>query len=274
MRTPWLLAILAACSNSPFGGGGGDDDVGDVDAFLGADAAPTGNGRVFDPAITKVIVEIDFETGQAPFTGPILGFGDTFDLSVTNIDRLFAGKKLLTIPRTTQEMQDIGAVPDEELDVSDLLLLAQQHRDRTDTADTKTYYVLFVSGFFTDETGPRRSVLGVSIGTTGVIAMFKDVIRSTNIVGLPNVVRFVEQSTLIHELAHAIGLVDNGVPLASAHKDEAHGAHCDDDRCVMYYLNEGAADAARFVQQRVLTGNTILFDADCLADVDALTGGP
>jgi hypothetical protein len=84
-------------------------------------------------------------------------------------------------------------------------------------------------------------------------------------------VRFVEQSTMIHELAHAIGLVDNGVPLAAAHRDPDHGAHCDDDRCVMYYLNEGASDAAAFVQQRVLTGNTILFDDSCLADVDALT---
>jgi hypothetical protein len=109
---------------------------------------------------------------------------------------------------------------------------------------------------------------------TGVIAMFKDVIRSTNVPAFPNVVRFVEQSVLVHEGAHAIGLVDNGVKLASQHKDAEHGAHCTNDRCVMYWLNEGATDAAQFARMYVISGESILFDAACLGDVDALTGGP
>jgi hypothetical protein len=238
------------------------------------DAAPTGNASVFDPAIARVAVEIDFETGQAPFTGPILGFGDTFDLTVTNLDRVFAGKKQLTVPRVTGDMQDIGDVADEELTVADVLALADAHRDRHDAPGEKTYYVVFVSGHFADASGVQSGVLGVSIGDTGVLVMFKDVIRSTDVPGVPNVVRYVEQSTLVHELGHAIGLVNNGVPEATAHQDAPHGAHCDDDHCVMYYLNDGASDAAAFVQQSVITGNTILFDAHCLADVDALTGGP
>ena len=42
----------------------------------------------------------------------------------------------------------------------------------------------------------------------------------------------------------------------------------------MYYLNEGAADAAMFARQVITTGNKILFDAACLADVDARTAAP
>ena len=79
---------------------------------------------------------------------------------------------------------------------------------------------------------------------------------------------------MIHELAHSIGLVDNGVPMLADHKDEAHGAHCTNPDCVQYWLNEGAADARDFALRRLLTNNTILFDEACLADVDALTGGP
>jgi hypothetical protein len=104
--------------------------------------------------------------------------------------------------------------------------------------------------------------------------MFKDVIESTNVLLQPNVVRYVEQSTLIHELAHSIGLVDNGVHMASAHKDASHGAHCDNPDCVMFWQNDGSQDAADFAQQKLLTGSSILFDAKCLADVDAITGGP
>jgi len=263
----WLaLVLFAACGTFPGGSGG------DVSAH--PDAPVThGPPGVFDPAITGVTIEIDYEAGEAPFTGPILGAGDTFDLAATNLDRLFAGKKTLTLPRTLAMMEDIGTVADEELTVADVLALATAHRQQHDTTTTKTYYLIFVGGQFADGSGPNPNVLGVSIGDTGVVAMFKDVIRSTN-VPATNVSRYVEQSTLIHELGHGAGLVDNGVAMVAEHKDAPHGAHCTDDHCVMYWLNEGARDAAEFVQKYVASTNTILFDSQCLADVDALTGGP
>lgn len=261
-----LLLVLAACGNSA----AGDDDGPPGDGSQPVD----GNGEVFEPAVTRVVIEIDYETGREPFTGPTLGSTDTFELSAANLDRLFAGKKQITLPRTLAEMQEVGTIADEELTVSDLLELAQLHRDRQDGGDTRTYYLLWVSGNFADQDGVKPGVLGVSIGTTGVIAMFKDVIDSTNVIGVPSIVRFVEQATIIHELGHAFGLVDNGVPMVSPHRDVSHGAHCNNDDCVMYYLNEGASDATAFVQRRVLTGDTILFDAACLADADAQTGGP
>ncbi len=248
------------------GGSEGDDD----------DSGGDGPGArgVFDPAVTSVTIEIDYETGEAPYTGTVVGFGDTFALSTANIGRLFAGKKQVTLPTTTAAMQDIGAVADEELTVADLLALADRHRGQRDTATTKTYFVVFVSGHFADAAGVQTGVLGVSLGDTGVIAMFKDVIAGTGVVAFPNLERFVEQSVLVHELAHGIGLVANGVATTSAHHDAAHGAHCSNDRCVMYWLNEGASDMAAFAREYVVSGNSILFDTACLADVDALTGGP
>jgi len=258
-----VMAVTAAC-----GAGGGDDDDGGGGGGGGSDL------DVFDPAVTKVAIEIDFETGQDPYTGPVAGFGDTFDLLAENLDRLFSGKKALALPRAVAEMEDVGAIADEELTSEDLLALADAHRAQHDEPGTKTYYVLFVSGHFADKSGVQPSVLGVSIGHTGVLAMFKDVIRSTSVAALPNLVRFVEQSTLVHELGHGIGLVANGVATTSAHVDTAHGAHCTNDRCVMYYLNEGASDAAMFARQVITTGNKLLFDAACLADVDARTAAP
>ncbi len=48
--------------------------------------------------------------------------------------------------------------------------------------------MIFVSGHFADADGANPNVLGVSLGDAGVLAMFKDVIRSTDVIGLPNVV--------------------------------------------------------------------------------------
>ena len=145
MKLFWLLVMVVAC------GGGGDAN----------------NASVFDTTITDVVIEIDFETGQEPFTGAIIGFGDTFDLSAANIDRLFGATKQLTIPLTTGEMQDIGNVGDGELTVSDLLALADAHRDQRDAGATKTYYVVFVGGTLTTTTACRPTCSACRSGTPG-----------------------------------------------------------------------------------------------------------
>lgn len=255
----------------------GDDDdataIPDAQEGNGSGAGSQSVVDVFGPAITKVVIEIDYETGEAPYTGPILGFGDTFQPMLANIDREFAHKKQLTIPTTVAQMEGIGSVSDEELTPADILALASVHRTQHDSPDTKTYYIVFVSGHYADNSGPQNGVLGVSIGNSGVVAMFKDVIRTTQSLTTPNTERYVEQSTLIHELSHAIGLVDNGIPMVTPHKDAAHGAHCNNPNCVMYWLNEGASDASSFALARILTGSSIIFDNACLADVDALNGG-
>jgi hypothetical protein len=77
---------------------------------------------------------------------------------------------------------------------------------------------------------------------------------------------------MVHELGHAVGLVNVGVPLTSPHQDLPNGAHCTSQSCVMYFANEGVADMTAYAQQYVLTGNTILLGPECLADVDAFYG--
>lgn len=269
MRWIVVFVYLSACNFGNSSSTPGGDDA-PIDARTPGDGSV--KGTVFDPAITTVTIEIDYEAGEEPFTGNIIGFGDTFDITTTNVDRLFAGKKQLAIPTTLAQMQSIGTVADEELTAAEILALANTHRMKRDSATEKTYYVLFVSGYFTDSVGPKPSILGVSFGDTGVMVMFKDVVRSSST--FPNIQRYVEQSTLVHELGHAIGLVNNGVPLASAHQDATHGAHCTNESCVMYWQNEGASAMAAWATQFVLTKDTILFKPDCLGDVDALTGGP
>jgi hypothetical protein len=257
------LAVVAAIA--VVGCGGGGDDGGD-DAHA--------NGDPFAAAVTSVVVEVDYADGGEPYTGQIIGFGDTWDITVANVDRLFAGTRALTIPTTLGEMQGIGPVADGSLTSSEILDLADQHRDRATGVDTVAYYVLFVDSKFEDSTGTRDEVLGVSFGGTGVVAMFKPVIESAGTPAFPNLERFVEQAVMIHELGHAIGLVANGVATTSAHHDSEHGAHCTSDSCVMYYLNEGVSDAAQFARDYVISGDAILWGFECLGDVDALTGGP
>ncbi len=96
------------------------------------------------------------------------------------------------------------------------------------------------------------------------MVMFKEVVAGSSAAAL--VRKFVEQSTIVHEMGHAFGLVNNGVPMTTSHQDSAHGAHCTNQDCVMYYLNEGAGDLKTFVQNYLISGQTVMYGSECLND--------
>ena len=77
----------------------------------------------------------------------------------------------------------------------------------------------------------------------------------------------VESAVLQHEFGHILGLVDNGTPAIQDHKDEANGAHCDEESCLMYY----AVQTTNFMNN--LTGGNIPeLDAQCIQDLQANGG--
>jgi hypothetical protein len=80
---------------------------------------------------------------------------------------------------------------------------------------------------------------------------------------------FIEQATLVHEFGHAMGLVNNGVPLTSSHQDTQKGHHCINTNCVMYWQNEGVSDLKEFVQSYMTTGSLVMFGPECLKDASS-----
>ncbi|MEC9439675.1 MAG: hypothetical protein VYE40_01090 [Myxococcota bacterium] len=221
---------------------------------------------LFALGVESVTLEIDYQAGAEPYTSfGILGTsGSPFRLTRANIEALFSvTTPALTIPTEISQMQEVTDVSGEDFDVDTILAIASRWRDGYSTSTDRTFYIVFLDGYFNDDSGRREGVLGVSIGNTGVIAMFKPVIDSTS---SP---QYVEQTTLVHEFGHAAGLVNNGVDLVHDHQDEEHGKHCSNDDCVMYWANEGASNIGAFVSRYVLDPETVIFDQDCLDDVHA-----
>jgi hypothetical protein len=227
-----------------------------------------GNG-LFSRQVTEVVVEVDYQPGAEPYTGPNLD-GDTWDLFTTNAKALFDGApRTLTIPTTLAQMQRLDDVTGQDFNVNQILGIASAHRDQHDTASRRSFYVLFLDGYFDDAQGRNNQVLGVSIGTTGVIAVFKPVIKQSGTGLGAGIEPQVEQTTLAHEFGHAVGLVDNGVALTSNHLDTSHPAHCTNQNCVMFWQNDGLADLINFVASHVTSSSTIVFGDECLADTRA-----
>ena len=245
-----LALLLTACSDEPVG-----------------PEQPTSN-ELFGSDFTQVVVEVDYADGAEPNTGGGVAADDPWQLLERNLDALFDGTKQLTVPHALDEMEPIGAIEGESFDSAALLELAEAHRNRLSGDGVATFYVLYVDGTYEKGGEAQNNVLGVSIGDTGVVAMFAPVIRSAG--GPVRVVeRYVEQAVLVHELGHAVGLVNNGLSLTSDHHDAEHGAHCSNQDCVMYWTVEGASGAVEFVQEYVTTGDTILFGGECLGDAHA-----
>ena len=232
-------------------------------------ATTTSASSVFSRSVTAVTVEVDYATNAAPYVGPVGRQADAWQVTADNLTRVFqSSPKTITLPHSLDQMQELTDVGPGNFTSDALLDIAAKHRDQLGTATTATYYVVFVDGYYDDGTGPQTDVLGISLGDTGVVGMFKPVITSTETNTLA-IAKFVEQASVVHELGHAIGLVNNGLSMQAAHQDTAHGHHCTNEKCTMYWANEGTTSAIAFARSVSQTGSTVLYDDSCLADIDA-----
>lgn len=236
------------------------------------DAGPRGSvtQALWSPSVRRVVVEVDYGPNAAPYVGTVAEVGNLWSIFDANARRLFQGSgKTFTIPTTLGQMQRID-VAAREFTADDLLALSRRNRNVLPTADTASVHVMVLDGWFRDASGRRRTdMLGGHLDGTSVIVLFKPVIAGTAVPGQPQVAMVVEQTTLVHEFGHAVGMVDNGVAAVAGNADREHARHCTNARCVMNAYNEGAGAAQAFVRRYAMTRDPVLFGAECLANAAA-----
>ncbi|WP_420388294.1 peptidase [Roseivirga sp.] len=134
----------------------------------------------------------------------------------------------------------------------------------TFTEDGKlAIYFYFADGNY-DE---NENVLGIAHRNTSMVLFQKRIEELSGGVGQVST-ELLTSSVLVHELGHILGLVNNGSEMQTPHQDEANGAHCDNEECLMYFSVESASGISDLLGM----SSPPSLDANCLSDL-AANGG-
>jgi hypothetical protein len=177
-------------------------------------------------SFTRLRVEIDAVDGLWPYAS-----------SKDYLGRFYA--ELLDKPDGIVFVEDETLEPtgnDVAWSIDDLDALARAHAS-AEQAGTISIQVLALHGHYAAEDG--GTVLGVAWGQR-FIALFQDALRSNCEGGLfggleQDACEAAERNVWAHEMGHVIGLVDNGVPMQTDHRDAEHGRHDSNEGCLMYW---------------------------------------
>lgn len=241
-----LLVPPAAC-DSVKGPDNGDQPYSHVRS-VGASA----NDLLADDRFTSLVVEVDFMTGSEPDAGALDLLGE------------FLAARLHKSSITIRTPTEIPAGAQQSYTLEEIRALEEQHRDEFTDGSTLVTYMLIVDGEV-----EQANVLGVAHLNTSTtyFGAALDAVSG----GLTQPTRRQAEATVFrHEFGHLMGLVavpGSGTEMQTEHQDEAHGHHCDDDRCLMYYAVESTDLFAS-----IFGGSIPELDANCLADLQANGG--
>ena len=152
-----------------------------------------------------------------------------------------------------------------EYSLDEIKSIEEALRIEYNSGSTIAVYCLFADAPYSENSG-GSVILGIAYRNTSVVIFEKSIQDLSGGLGQPS--RTVLETTVLqHELGHLLGLVDIGSAMQTDHKDQAHGAHCDNSDCLMYYLAETGDIVAA-----LLGGNIPQLDANCAADLKANGG--
>jgi hypothetical protein len=189
---------------------------------------------IFRSDVEEVVIEVDFMSEAEPCDGWVNNRARVWDLFVNNLRILFApAPRALTIQRSRGPIEPskerLEPPKGRAYTESEILEIVSTHREEGSTHRRRAFYVIFLDGYYREGGADKADVQGrILRGNSGAIAMFKPALRSRGWFG--------EQSTLVHEFGHAVGLVNRGLEMVHPHQDSEHGSHCEDPRCVMHHL--------------------------------------
>lgn len=237
--------LIAGCNKSK------DDYVNNPGAsdFHNRAVGASANEILSASKYTSLKIEIQYMTGYPPDAGALTHLQNTLATIVNKP----SGITIVT--------KEIPASTKTALSINDIIDIEKNNRTAFTNGSELALCVLYTNGNYIDP-----NVLGVAYKNTSAAIFGKTIYDNSGGFGQASRTK-LEATVLEHELGHLLGLVDIGSPMQSNHKDAAHGSHCNNTNCLMYYASE-----TRDILGILITGNIPPFDTNCRADMQANGG--
>lgn len=228
--------------------------------------------RHYFSTATRIGIEVVYEQGAEPYVGITQTTTNKmpyWQILEDNLRALYQGRviqPLFSVPKDLSQMRQISKRNKTDWTDQEIFDLSEQVRLNRSSATQAHFLVIFLNGYYNNGNATQPKILGVSIGGTSVIAMFKQVIEASSTAIASPTDKYVEQSTLVHEMGHALGLTNKGLHMIHEHEDHQHTTHCSNPKCVMYWENSGSQALTSYIDQLIKSGSVVMFDNDCLND--------
>ena len=148
--------------------------------------------------------------------------------------------------------------------LSDLQQIESDFRTVQNSGSSASAYIFFANGDYSENTD-SSAVFGIAYKSTSTVVFHKTISDRTGDFGQPSTAD-IESTVSKHELGHLLGLVNLGSSMVNDHQDVAHGNHCDNTDCLMFWQTESNAMLLNFNNSAVLLG------PECQADLRANGG--
>ena len=205
-----------------------------------------------DDKYTSMVVEIDYEAGYMPEQS-------STDLLKTRLEQVCDKPQGIEIFLTETNFDHEG-----QWSASDVREKGWNEKSNNPQSDSTLYWqAIFPSGQYAND-----GVLGVAVDAS-TIAIFGEAVDDAEgpIFNRPSAEE-IENSVLVHEFGHLLGLVNLVYQSPVDHEDEEHKGHSNNEDSVMYWAIESANIG------NIITGELPNdFDSDDLNDLAGMLSG-
>jgi hypothetical protein len=205
-----------------------------------------------------------YEEGAVPYTGNLgLSTNETWDITKSSFTTLLSqnNTRVIDIPTDLNQMTKFNSHNKTTWSYEELKNLGQNLSPNLKSDNSVNITVIFLNGYFEN----NQNTLGIHLTGYPFSFIFKDAI--TQVGGNDTTQKYIEQTTVVHEMGHTIGLVNSGIPMFKDHEDKNHLHHTTNSNGVMYWAVENSNQILSFLTDIIATNKLNLFEKESMDDV-------